>query len=87
MTRTTYPSAMPSFLVVYDRSQARTLELRRFEEGEREQAAAVRNERELRELGNPQIEVVVFEAESEADLRRTHARYFDLAAEIASREL
>lgn len=87
MTKTTYAARMPSFLVVYDRSQARTLEMRRFEQDEHQQAVHTRHERELQELDNPEIEVVLFEAASEEDLRRTHGRYFDLAAEIASRKL
>lgn len=82
-----YPQHMALFLVVYDRSRAHTVDLVRYEASQRRSALQARNDRELQELENPEIEVVILEADSEDDLRRTHARYFDLAEEIATREL
>lgn len=79
-------SDMPHFLMVYDRGAGQILELTEFEEDQRDEAMAERDAREEAELENADIEVVLFGAESEAALRKTHARYFDLAGEIASRK-
>lgn len=87
MTVTTYAPPMAIFVVVYDRSRARTLEMRQFAASGEDAALEFWRQRELDHLGDLDIEVVLLDAESEADLRRTHARYFDLASEIASREL
>lgn len=87
MTRSAYAVQMPLFLIVYDRPRGRTIDFVQFDEAERDLAVAARNEREQRELDNPQVEVVILEAESEDDLRRTHGRYFHFAREIARREL
>lgn len=87
MTIPTYAPPMPLFVVVYDRRRAQTRELLRFDAERSEVALSEWRRREHAELGNPDIEVVLFEAESEEDLRRTHARYFDLGEEIARREL
>ena len=46
--------------------------------GDREEAIAAYREREGAVLGTHH-EVVLFYGESEDDLRRTHARYFDIA--------
>lgn len=87
MSVTIYADGMALFLVVYDRSRARTVEFLRFNESDRAEATRARNEREFREVGNPEIEVLVLEADTEDDLRRTHGRYFDLGEEIAKRRL
>lgn len=77
---------MPYFLMVYDRQAARILELREFPEAERDEAMRLRDAREETEMDNGRIEVVLFGAESEDALRRTHGRYFGLSGTLAARK-
>jgi hypothetical protein len=75
---------MPYFLVVYDQHAGELLELTRYEAAERDDALSARFAREVVERDRSYIEVVLLGAASEDALRRTHARYFQTAAEIAA---
>lgn len=68
-----------NFLVVYEQSSGK-VELECF--GDRDEALRARWARELVEADRPGVEVVVLTAESEADLRRTHGRYFRGLSEL-----
>lgn len=78
-----YAGGMPYFLLVYDQHSG-DLELTEYPSEARDQALCDRFAREAAELSHPHIEVVVLGAASVAALRRTHARYFQTAAEIAA---
>jgi hypothetical protein len=65
---------MSTFLLVYDRQKRQLLRIRKFDAEEREAALSARHDAET-EFG-PGREVVLLEANSEGDLRKTHARYF-----------
>jgi hypothetical protein len=71
------------FLIDYDRSQGRLIELRVFDDASGLEASDARLELELT-LSRRGIkrEVVLLQAASEADLRRTHRRYFESFAEL-----
>lgn len=74
---------MSLFILVYDRTQQKLLELREFADTDRVRAEAFRLERQRRSLsGNLDQEIVLFQAESEDVLRRTHGSYF-----LSNREL
>ena len=76
---------MKSFLVVYNQSTGELVALRRFGSGpqERLEALEARLDAELQHQSQPEIEVVVLNAESEDALRRTHGRYFKSVHELA----
>lgn len=78
-----YSGGMPYFLLVYDQHSG-DLELTEYPAEARDEALRARFAREAVELRRPHIEVVVLSAASEEALRRTHARYFQTAAEIAA---
>lgn len=86
MSATTYASAMASYVLVYDRKSARTLRLLAFDAEHTSDALRAWQELEHAHLAEPDTEVVLLDAESEEDLRRTHGRYFDLSEEIAKRQ-
>lgn len=65
---------MSHFLLIYDRSAGQLLREQVFTASEEAMAARFAAEREF--LGQDEIEIVAVSAESEADLRRTHGRYF-----------
>ncbi len=71
------------FLIEYDRRQGRVVTLRTFDNAERRKAEEERLELEL-DLNRRGIvrEVVLFEAGTEAALRRTHRRYFEDLADL-----
>ena len=73
------------FLIEYSRREGRIVNLRRFEDENREKAANERLEIEL-DLNRKGVdhEVVLFEAVDEKALRRTHRRYFENASQIGS---
>ncbi len=75
--------AMRYYLMVYDRSAGRIVELKEFDEDERTEALRERFLRELREVHNPDIEVVVLGAASRNGLLHTHSRYFKTLQELA----
>lgn len=73
------------FLIDYDRSKGEIVTLRSFADSERRDVDDLRLALELR-LNQEKIdrEVVVLDAESEADLRRTHRRYFETLESLAT---
>lgn len=73
------------YLIEYDRNQGQVVNLRPFENADRRLAEEVRLILELR-LNRAGIdrEVVLLEASDEASLRRTHRRYFEDLAGLAS---
>jgi len=67
---------MRNFLFVYDRRTRTRLVSREYAHSDRARALTDSLAYELEYRKNPDIEVVVLGAESEAALRKTHARYF-----------
>jgi hypothetical protein len=63
-----------SFLLIYERPKTRLLRMVEFADRGAALDARFAAEREFR--GNPDIEVVVLSAESEQEIRQSHARYF-----------
>lgn len=65
------------FLIRYNRKRGETVSLTRFDDAEKAVANRERLQLELR-LNRESIddEVVILQTDSEATLRRTHARYF-----------
>ena len=74
------------FLIRYSRRQGRILVFDRFDDKDREAAANARLAMELESnRGNTEDqEIVLLEAPGEEELRRTHRRYFESAAQIGS---
>jgi hypothetical protein len=72
------------FLVDYDRRRGVLIEFRRFSDAEKEIAERARLEREI-SLGQEGMdrEIVILDAASEEDLRKTHQRYFKTIEQIA----
>lgn len=65
------------FLIHYDRSRARTLTFHGYEEEERPRALKDRLDLEIRfNTGQASQEIILLEAPSRDDLRKTHAKYF-----------
>jgi hypothetical protein len=75
---------MSYFLLIYDRSAGQLCELTEFDDADREAALAERFARERDAEGDPNLEIVLLGAPSEAALRRTHSRYFKSAREQLS---
>ena len=72
------------FLIEYDRNRGRLVALTTFEDGARDAADDARLDLELRlSRRGLQREVVLLEAATEDDLRRTHRRYFEGLNELA----
>ncbi len=68
------------FLLTYDRSQRRLVDMERFRDGEK--AVDLYEQRERHYAGQPHMEVVLLGAESEEAIRVTHPTYFrDFEAE------
>ena len=65
------------YVIHYDRQKAKTVDIFPFEKHQREWAYQKRRELEIahNSLGNR--EIVLIEANDEAQLRKTHAKYFD----------
>lgn len=72
------------FLIDYDRRSGSIRQFQSFGDHERQQAEQLRLELEI--TGRADAEVVLLESEDEATVRKTHARYFETAAELLSRE-
>lgn len=72
------------FLIDYDRRSGSIRLFKPFADHEREQAEQFRLELEI--MGRADAEVVLLESEDEETVRKTHARYFETAAELLSRE-
>ncbi len=73
------------FLIEYDRQRGSIVTFTSFDDSEREMAEDSRLEMELK-LNRLEVEreVVLLEAASEQALRRTHRRYFEDLAELAT---
>ncbi len=73
------------FLIEYNRSSGKIINFESFDDFEWQRAEETRFEKELT-LNHSGIEheVVLFEAESEAALRRTHRRYFEDLEQLAT---
>jgi hypothetical protein len=71
------------FLIEYDRSAGRIVSMRTYDAARRPEAADARLDLEL-DLNRKGVdhEVVLLEADSEADLHRTHQRYFKNLREL-----
>ncbi len=73
------------FLIEYDRPQGRIVTFKAFDDSDRQRAQDERLELELAlHRSGTEREVVILEAATEESLRRTHRRYFENFAEIAS---
>ena len=73
------------FLIEYDRPRGRIVTFKAFDDSERQKAQDERLELELAlHHSGTEREVVILEAVSEEAIRRTHRRYFEDLAEIAS---
>ena len=73
---------MISFLVVFERSVGRVIQMDQF--GDKREALRGRFTAERRYQDQPDVEVVVLNADSEESLRRTHARYFESVSDMAT---
>lgn len=73
---------MVYFLLEYDRPAGKLLSIREFSDADRDVAYAER--RRLESAKEPEIEVVILEGASRADIERTHSRYFRTLEELAS---
>jgi hypothetical protein len=73
------------FLIEYDRNGGQIVQMERFENEERGKAQESRLELELR-LNRQKIEheVVLLDAATEEDVRKTHRRYFEDLHELSS---
>ena len=71
------------FLIHYDRRAGSIKAFESFDDTDRQKAESARLALELSEPDRSDNEVVLLEAQSETDLRRTHRRYFSTARELA----
>lgn len=74
---------MARFLLVYDRSRRTILLEETYAEDELKRAVNDRLAAEIAHKADPNIEVVLLEADSRETLLTTHARYFKTVSEIA----
>ena len=74
---------MTQFLIVYDQSAGKVIQLTEFSDDDRSRVLDERFELERRYLDEPHIEVVALGADSLADLEATHGRYFKTVAQLA----
>ena len=70
------------FLIYYDRRDGVIRSLSSFNDADRQEAEAARLAIELEPEQSTDTEVVLLEAESEGDLRKTHRRYFVSASDL-----
>ena len=71
---------MTHFVIVYHRRRGEIIARRDYPDSEYAQAWAERNRLTMLHLADRDIEVVMLGAESEADIRVTHGRYFERTA-------
>jgi hypothetical protein len=73
------------FLIEYNRNRGQIVTFKTFNDAEREQAddARLKMELELNQLAT-EHEVVLMDAATEEDLRRTHRRYFENLSELVN---
>jgi hypothetical protein len=75
------------FLIEYDRDKGELVTVRQFDDAQRTVAENARIEREvLLHREGIEREIVLLEAASQQDLRRTHGRYFKTLEALASRD-
>lgn len=67
------------FLLEYDRAQGKLLSLQAF--GDNSKAQEMRFNMEI-QTGSYNVEIVILEADSEEDLKKTHGRYFIQLAKL-----
>lgn len=72
------------FLIDYDKRSGSIRLFRSFSDRERRQAEQLRLELEI--MSRDDAEVVLLESEDEETVRKTHARYFETALELLSKE-
>lgn len=72
---------MAYFLITYDRAAGELLSEQAFDDHAVALTQRLGLEQEL--SGRPEVEIVVLAAESAAELRRTHARYFNSLRQLA----
>lgn len=72
------------FVLAYRRERGEVIERQDYSVAERDAALNLREQLALRYAHEPDVEVVLLGAESEADLRRTHGRYFERVAPTLS---
>ena len=74
------------FLIYYQRDTGTLLEITEFKPEDRQKAEDIRLESELSaiEISNFKIEILLLEADSLDDLKKTHQRYFSTVQQIAS---
>ena len=73
------------FLIVYDATSSRLIEVREYPDADRQRAAddlKVAQEEHFKEL--EQVEIALFESPSLETLERTHSRYFKSLAELGA---
>lgn len=71
------------FLLRYDRRAGKLISFRAFDDVDRLMAESTRLDLELSgTVSETDEEIVLLEANSEADLRRTHRRYFESAQDL-----
>ena len=73
------------FLISFDRAGQRILQLKRFSDAERKEAERLRLNLEI-EANRKKLdhEIVLLDAHSEEDIRRTHRRYFETVKDLLS---
>ncbi len=71
---------MTYFVLAYRRARSEVFERHDFSVAKRDEAWILRDQLALRYAHDPDVEVVLLGAESEAELRRTHGRYFERVA-------
>lgn len=75
------------FLIHYSRSLSQLVSITPFDDSEAERASCAKLDLEISLLDSDGTnEVVLLQASSESDLRRTHGRYFGSIAELRSAE-
>lgn len=75
---------MTYFVLAFRRGRGELIERHDFTVAERDQAWMLRDQLALRYARDSDVEVVLLGAESEAELRKTHGRYFERVAPTLS---
>ncbi len=73
---------MTYFVLAYRRGRGKVIERHDYSVADRDHAWLLRDKLALRYAGDPDVEVVLLGADSEAELRKTHGRYFEQVAPI-----
>jgi hypothetical protein len=72
------------FLVIYDRLGGDLITFEKYEDDQIAQANSDRLQAEIENATNGDVEIVILRSDSEEQVRRTHARYFETLAELES---